>query len=90
MSGFLESAKKSLRPLRGLGWTAQPLPPFESRCLLLGLEFVSDKRKIAATLFVRDILCKRIESAYLADLLRFVSNRYPRRRNARLQKKLFL
>jgi hypothetical protein len=28
--------------LRGLGWTAQPLSPYESRCLLLGLEVLSD------------------------------------------------
>jgi hypothetical protein len=70
--------------LRGLGWTTQPLPPYESRCLLLGLEVLSDRRKIAAALFVRHILCRRIESAYLADLLRFESNPYPRRRNARL------
>jgi hypothetical protein len=40
--------------------------------------------KIAAALFVRDILCRRIESSYLSDLLRFESNLYPRRRNARL------
>jgi hypothetical protein len=33
---------------------------------------------VAAALFVRDILCRRIESAYLADLLRFESNPYPR------------
>jgi hypothetical protein len=70
--------------LRGPGWTTQPLPPYESRCLLLRLEVLSNKRKIAATLFVRDILCRRIESTYLADLLRFESNPYPRRRNARL------
>jgi hypothetical protein len=54
--------------LRGLGWTTQPLPPYESRCLLLGLEVLSDRRKIAGALFVRDSLCVRIESAYLADL----------------------
>jgi hypothetical protein len=70
--------------LRGLGWTAQPLPPYKSRCLLLGVEVLSDRRKITAALFVRDILCRRIESVYLADLLRFESNPYPRRRNARL------
>jgi hypothetical protein len=40
--------------------------------------------KKAAVLFVRNILCGRIEYAYLADLLRFESNPYPRRRNARL------
>jgi hypothetical protein len=67
---------------RGLSWTTQPLSPYESKCLLLGLEVLSDRRKITAALFVRDILCWWIESAYLADLLRFESN--PRRRNARL------
>jgi hypothetical protein len=36
----------------GLGWTTQPLPPYESRFLLLGLEVLSD------ALYVRDILCK--------------------------------
>jgi hypothetical protein len=50
----------------------------------LRLEVLSDKRKIAAALFVRDILCRRIESAYLADLLRFESNPYSSRRYARL------
>jgi hypothetical protein len=56
----------------------------ESRCLLLGLEVLSNRRKIAAALFVRAIICRRIESAYLTDLLSFESNPYPRRRNARL------
>jgi hypothetical protein len=70
--------------LRGLSWTTQPLPPFESRCLLLGLEVLSDRRKLAAGLYVRDILCGMIESAYLTDLLRFESNPYTRRENARL------
>jgi hypothetical protein len=28
--------------LRGLGWTTQLLPPYESKCLLLGLEVLSD------------------------------------------------
>jgi hypothetical protein len=45
---------------------------------------VRPARKIAAALVVRDILCRRIESTYLADLLRFENNPYPRRRNARL------
>jgi hypothetical protein len=55
---------------------------YESKCLLLELWVLSDRRKITAALFVCDILCWRIESAYLADLLRFESD--PRRRNARL------
>jgi hypothetical protein len=71
--------------LRGLGWTAQSLPLMKAEAWAeLGLEVLSDRRKITAALFVRDILCRRIESAYLADLLRFESNPYPRRRNARL------
>jgi hypothetical protein len=56
--------------LRGLGWTVQPLPLYDSRCLWLRLEVLSDRRKIASALLVRDILCRRIESAYLADLIR--------------------
>jgi hypothetical protein len=72
--------------LQGLGWLTQPVPPYEGRCLLLRQEVLSDRRKIAAALFVRDILYRRIESAYLADLLRFGSYLYPRRMNARLMK----
>jgi hypothetical protein len=47
---------------------------------LLGLEVLSDRRKIVAALFVHGILCKRIESAYFTDLLRFESYPYPNRR----------
>jgi hypothetical protein len=65
------------------------MPPYRSRSLLLGLEVLSERRKIAVALFFRDIQCRRIESAYLADLLRFESNPYPRRRNARLMDKLW-
>jgi hypothetical protein len=42
--------------MRGLGWTSKPLPPYKSRCLLLGVKVMSDRRKIAAALFVRDII----------------------------------
>jgi hypothetical protein len=52
--------------LRGLVWTTQSLPYYESRYLVLGLDVLSDRRKIAAVLFVCDILCRRIES-YLTD-----------------------
>jgi hypothetical protein len=45
-----------------------------------GLEVLSDRRKIAVAMFVRDIIYGRIESTYLADLLRFESNPYPRSR----------
>jgi hypothetical protein len=43
--------------LRGLGWTTQPLSSYDSRCLLLGLEVLSDRRKIAVALYFRDTLC---------------------------------
>jgi hypothetical protein len=48
--------------------------------LLVGV--LNDRRKIATALFVRDILYRKIESIYLADLLRFESNPHPRRRTA--------
>jgi hypothetical protein len=70
--------------LQGMGWTTELLPPYESRYFLLGLEVLSDRIKIAAALFVRKMLCRRIESTYFTDLLRFESNPYPKRRNARL------
>jgi hypothetical protein len=47
--------------IAGLAWTYQVLPPYESRCLLLGLEVLSDRKTKAAALFVRDMLCGRIK-----------------------------
>jgi hypothetical protein len=49
----------------------QVLPFYENRYLFFGLEVLSDRRKVAAAFFVRKILCGRIKSAYLTDLLRF-------------------
>jgi Reverse transcriptase (RNA-dependent DNA polymerase) len=70
--------------LRGLHWTHQPLSPYDARCLLLSLEILVDRRKVAAALFVRDILCDKIDSTYLASLLCFEDNPYSRRRHAKL------
>jgi Reverse transcriptase (RNA-dependent DNA polymerase) len=70
--------------LRKLGWTQQPLPSYENRSALLGLEILSDRRKVCAALFIRDLLCERIESAYLLALLSFEDTPYSRRRNAKL------
>jgi hypothetical protein len=70
--------------LRKLGWTQQPLPSYENRSALLGLEILSDRRKVCAALFIRDLLCERIESAYLLALLPFEDTPYSRRRNAKL------
>jgi hypothetical protein len=41
---------------RGLGRTSQPLSTYKSRYLLLGLEVLNDRRKVAAALFFRDTL----------------------------------
>jgi hypothetical protein len=50
----------------------------------VGLEPLADRRKVTGALFVRDVLCDRIDSVVLASLLRFKGNSYSRRRNARL------
>jgi hypothetical protein len=48
------------------------------------LEILSDRRKVCAALFIRDLLCERIESAYLLALLSFENTPNSRRRNAKL------
>jgi hypothetical protein len=48
------------------------------------LEVLSDRRKVAAALFIHDILYDRIKSVYLAGLLRFENTAQPARRNVRL------
>jgi hypothetical protein len=64
--------------------TGNPLPAYDSRCALLGLESLEDRRTMADAPFIRDLLCNRIDSAHLSGLLLFESNLYARRRNARL------
>jgi hypothetical protein len=66
------------------GWTVNPLPAYDSRCALLGLESLEDRRTVASALFIRDLLCDRIDSVDLSSLLKFESNPYARRRNAKL------
>jgi hypothetical protein len=68
--------------LRGLRWTT--LPSYEARCVLVGLDSLEDRRMLASAMFVRDLLCGRIDSAHLASMLRFEVNPYSRRRNVKL------
>jgi hypothetical protein len=48
-----------------------PLPAYDSRCLLIGLEVLSDRIIVASSLFARDILVSRVDCADLALMLRF-------------------
>jgi hypothetical protein len=46
-----------------------PLPAYDARCLLIGVEVLSDKRMVASALFVLDILYGWVDCADLALLL---------------------
>ena len=70
--------------LRMFRWTANPLPAYDSRCALLGLESIEDRRRIASALLIRDLLCGRIDSPHLTSKLRFEQRPYARRRHAKL------
>jgi hypothetical protein len=45
--------------LRRLRWTVNPLPAYDSRCALLGLESLEDRRTMTRSLFIRDLLCNK-------------------------------
>jgi hypothetical protein len=47
------------------------LPAYDARCLLIGLEVLSDRRIVASALFARDILVGMVDSVDLALILRF-------------------
>jgi hypothetical protein len=57
-------------------WTADPLPAYDSRCALLGLESIEDWRMIACAFLIRDLLCGRIYSPHLVTKLRFEQRPY--------------
>jgi hypothetical protein len=62
--------------LRMLHWTAdaEPLPAYDSRCALLGLESFEDRKTVASALLIRDLLCDKTDSLHLRSKLRFESN----------------
>jgi hypothetical protein len=41
-----------------------------TRCALLGLDYLEDGLMMTGALFIRDLLCNRIDSAHLTGLLR--------------------
>jgi hypothetical protein len=59
-------------------------PAYDARCLLIGLELISDRRIVANAPFARDILVGRVDCPDLALMLKFEEVPYSRRRNAGL------
>jgi hypothetical protein len=52
-----------LYALRKFGWMNMNLfPPYESRCKLLNLDTLCRRRENSSVIFVRDVLCARIDS----------------------------
>jgi hypothetical protein len=57
--------------VRRLPWRVWPLPAYDARCLLIGLEVLSDRKIVASAVFARDILVGRVDCPDLALMLRF-------------------
>jgi hypothetical protein len=51
--------------VRRLPWTVWPLPAYDARCLLIGLEVLSDRRISTSALFAWEILVDRVDCADL-------------------------
>ena len=69
----IESVQKQflLYALRKLGWSSFPLPPYESRCMLINIDTLKKRREIAMVTFVNDIVSQRVKSEYLLENLNF-------------------
>jgi hypothetical protein len=52
-------------------WRVWPLLTYDAKCLLIGLEILSDTIIVAKALFVRDILAGRVDCVNLALMLIF-------------------
>jgi hypothetical protein len=72
--------------VRRMPWRVWPLPAYDARCLIIGLEVLSDRRIFTSALFALDILAGRIDCVNLALMLRFEEVPYLRRCNAGLVK----
>jgi hypothetical protein len=71
-------------PVSRLPWSVWPLPAYDARCLLIGLEVLSDRKNVTSALFAWDILVGRVDCVDLAFMLRFDEVPYSRRRNVGL------
>jgi hypothetical protein len=67
-----------------LPWRVWPLPAYDARCLLIGLEVLSNRRIVISALSARPILVSRVDCADLALMLLFVEVPYSRWRNVGL------
>lgn len=74
-SDRIESVQKQfmLFALRKLGWTAWPLPSYESRCMLISLETLKKRREFASVSFVNDIVSQRVDCTDILSKLNFYS-----------------
>jgi hypothetical protein len=70
--------------VRRLPWRVWPLPAYDARCLLIGLEVLSDRRIVPSAIFARDILVGRVDCVDLALMLRFEESLTQGRRNVGL------
>lgn len=80
----LESVQKQflLFALRKLGWTRLPLPSYESRCMLINIQTLKERREFSMVSFVNDIVSNRIDSEELLSKLNFyIPSRQLRNRN---------
>lgn len=69
----IESIQKQfvLFALRKLGWSTFPLPSYASRCMLISLDTLKNRREFASLAFVNDIISNRIDSPQLLQSLNF-------------------
>jgi hypothetical protein len=74
-----------LYALLRLGWMKMNLlPPYESRCKLLNLDTLCRRREISSIMFVRDVLCARIDSSNLLGMLALTADPHRTRSHALL------
>jgi hypothetical protein len=74
-----------LYALRRLGWmNMNLLPPYVSGCKLLNLDTLCRRREISSVMFVRDVLCARIDSSSYLGMLALTANPHRTRSRALL------
>jgi hypothetical protein len=72
-----------LYALRRLGWmNMNMLSSYESRCKLLNLDTLCRRREIPSVVFVRDVLCARIDLSSLLGMFALTAN--PHRTRSRV------
>lgn len=69
----IESIQKQflLYALRRLEWTVYPLPSYESRCMLINIQTLKERRDYFMASFVNDIVSQRIDSPSILSKLNF-------------------